>query len=391
MIKQTPGFSPPVASRAIGYSGITLYESVVSGMPEYRSLDGQLNGLGSLPRINPDVVYHWPTCANTALAFITRKLFSNASQQNLASLDSLESAFNSTFHAEISDDVYNRSVDFGREIATSIYNWSTSDGGHEGQFHNTDPTYVPPVGPGFWEPTPPAFATALQPHWGKNRPFLNDNVIGCQPIPHPVYSTANTSLFYSQALEVYAVWNKLTQEERDMVIFWADGTGTYTPPGHSIAITTQVLNTLGSKLDISAVAFAKVGIAVTDAFISCWKTKYDYNLLRPITYIREFIDPTWSSHIATPPFPEYSSGHSVQSGAAAQVLSDMFGFNVSFTDTSHNDLGYAPRSFLSFFDFANEAAMSRMYGGIHFRAGIEKGVTQGIEIGRNVSAINFMR
>lgn len=391
LIKQTPGFSPPVASRSIGYTGITLYESVVGGMPQYRSMAGMLNSLNSLPVPSSDKIYHWPTCANTSVAFIIKKLFFNASAQNKTSIDSLEAAFNTTFQSQASEEVINNSKEFGTLLATAIHDWSVSDGGFEGQLHNTDPNFVPPVGPGLWVVTPPAFAPAIQPHWGDNRPFITVSVSSCQPGPHPTYSTNTTSQFYTQALEVYTTFNKLTQEERNIALFWADGGGTYTPPGHSIAITSLAITLTGSKLDLAAFAYAKVGIGVSDAFISCWKTKFTYNLLRPVSYIRAQIDPSWLSLITTPPFAEYTSGHSVQSGATARILSDIFGYNFSFTDNSHSDLGYAPRSFSSFYEFANEAAISRLYGGIHYRVAIEKGITQGIEIGVVVASLNLYR
>lgn len=393
LIKQTPslGFTPPVSSRALGYTGITLYESVVNGMPLYKSLSGQLNGLSDLPQITTGSEYHWPSSANASLYYIIKKLYSNATPANFATMDSLYAAFKTAYQSQVSADVFNRSDDFGTQIGTAIHNWSTSDGGNDAQLHNVDPSYVPPVGPGFWVPTPPAFSPPLQPHWGDNRPFLTINVTTNQP-PAPIrYSESDTSLFYAQALEVFSMYYKLTSEQSIIAKFWSDGGGTYTPPGHWIAVTGLVLNTLGSKLDISAVAYAKVGIAVSDAFISCWKSKYTHNLLRPISYIRAFISPTWNPLIATPPFPEYTSGHSSQSGAAAQVLSDIFGHNFSYTDNTHPELSFAPRSFTSFFAAANEAAISRLYGGIHYRAGNDRGLECGIFIGRNVSALQFLR
>lgn len=144
----------------------------------------------------------------------------------------------------------------------------------------------------------------------------------------------------------------------------------------------------GYSLDVAAEAYARVGIAVSDAFIACWNTKFRYNLLRPVTYIRRLIDPTWSSLLVTPPFPEYRSGHSAQSGASAQVLTDLSG-PLAFTDHTHDDRGLPPRTFSSFFEAAEEAALSRLYGGIHFRTAIELGLEQGRSIGREVSNLRF--
>jgi hypothetical protein len=143
-------------------------------------------------------------------------------------------------------------------------------------------------------------------------------------------------------------------------------------------------------LDVAIEAYARVGIAVADAFICCWEMKYTYGYLRPITYIHDAAglnDPAWNTapgigggNIATPPFPEYTSGHSTQSGAAAFVLTDLLG-NVEFVDDTHADLGLASRRFSSFAEAAQEAAISRLYGGIHYRAAIERGVDQGVCVG----------
>ncbi|MEO8210217.1 MAG: vanadium-dependent haloperoxidase, partial [bacterium] len=386
LIRQTSlGFTPPVAARAFGYTGIALYESVVPGMPLYKSLKNQLNGFVFLSEVTPGN-YHWPTSANAALANIVRKLFTNATPANNASIDSLEEAFNTVYQSQVDSATFARSKEFGKEIAYSVYRWSTTDHGREGQLHNTDPTYVPPVGPGLWVPTPPALASALQPRWGNNRPFITSNITTNQP-PSPIpFSTNTNSTFYAEELEVYTTGISLSTEQRNIALFWADGGGTFTPAGHWIAITQQILNSLNSKLDVAALAFTKVGISQTDAFISCWKTKFIYNVLRPITYIRTYIDSTWSPLIGTPPFPDYTSGHSSQSGAASQVLSDMFGYNVSFTDNSHPELAIPPRSFTSFYQASEEAAISRLYGGIHYRSSNERGVQCGRQIGMNVSA-----
>jgi hypothetical protein len=205
-----------------------------------------------------------------------------------------------------------------------------------------------------------------------------------------MYSEDSQSEFYQEAWEVYSVVNHLNPEQLAIVQFWADNLGqTGTPPGHSISILSQILIQEGSSLETGAEAYARLGIALADSFIACWQTKYQYNLLRPITYIHNVLgDTNWNTPVVTPPFPEYPSGHSVQSAAAAQVLTDMFG-EVAFTDHTHASLGYTPRTFTSFFAFAEEAALSRLYGGIHYRAAIERGLEQGHCIGQRVKALQF--
>jgi len=189
---------------------------------------------------------------------------------------------------------------------------------------------------------------------------------------------------------VYNTETHLTPEQRDIALFWADDPGaTATPPGHWISILNQVLETQGVVLDRAAEAYAKVGIALADSFIGCWHAKYQYNLIRPVTVIRAKLDPDWLPLVNTPPFPEYPSGHSVQSAAAAEVLTDLFGDRYAFTDQTHADRGYLPRSFESFRAAAEEAAISRLYGGIHYRSAIEQGLAEGRCIGQQVNAIVF--
>jgi hypothetical protein len=393
MTQRTAGFSPPVASRAFGYLGVTLYESIVAGMPAHRSLAGQLNELDALPRPEGRAC-HWPTVANSALAEIARGLYAGATAQavtNGQSIDALEAYYGSLFAGTLPPAVYADSVAYGRSIAAAIFGWSMSDGGHEGYLRNLPASYTPPAGPGMWVPTPPAFSHALQPYWGENRPFVLPSGEACAPPPPLAYSEDPASAFYGEGFEVYETVNQLSEDEREIALYWSDDPGlTVTPPGHSISIATQVIRQQGSTLAAAAEVYARVGIAVADAFISCWNAKYRYTLIRPVSYIRNVIDPTWgaSMPLTTPPFPEYTSGHSVQSGAAAEVLTYVFG-PLPFTDTTNVHRGFPPRSFSSFFAFADEAAVSRLYGGIHYRHAIEQGLLQGRCVGKAVEGLTF--
>jgi len=379
-------FSPPVAARAYGIASITLHEAIVPGFPGYRSLVGQLNDLTSLPQPQQHKKYHWPTAANSALATILRQLFPSASADSLAAIDALEQHFASEFQSEVPPPFFVRSVTQGQLVADAVFDWAATDGYTT---LNNCP-FTPPNGPGLWVPTPAAFTpNPLQPCWGQLVPFVLSSGAECAPPPHPAYSENPTSQFFLNAKEVYDTVNTLTANQQTIAKYWADGPGaTGTPPGHWIAIVGQIAETDNLSLAAAAEAYTRVGLAVADAFIACWYTKYHYNLLRPVTYIRKLLDPAWSSFITTPPFPEYTSGHSVQSGAAATVLSDMFG-EKAFTDTVHVDHGLvptlAPRSFNSFIEAANEAAISRLYGGIHFRPAIELGVQQGVCVGQTIS------
>jgi len=207
----------------------------------------------------------------------------------------------------------------------------------------------------------------VQPCWGGLRPFVLRGGLDVDPGPPLPYSESPASPFFREAKEVHATVEALTDEQRAIARFWADGPGTPTPAGHAVSILSQLVRGRGCTLDVAAEAYARVGIAAADAFVGCWAIKYKYNLLRPVTYIRNVIDPAWRPFLDTPPFPEYVSGHAVQSGATMQVLTDLFGENLPFTDRTHEAPGLAARSFRSLLQAGEEAASSRLYGGIHFR------------------------
>jgi hypothetical protein len=387
LVRTTPGYSPPVASRAFGYAGVALYEALVPGMAGYRSLGGLTAGLRTPPAAGRNTAYHWPTVANTTLAVVLRYLFPTAPAEQQAAVNALESSLADRFRPGLPPGVAARSIGRGHEVAAAIFDASTTDGGREGEQRNFPP-YDPPVGPGRWEPTPPDFLPALQPHWGGNRCLAIPGGAACPPGDHPAFSEDTRSAFHAEAVEAYEAVNNLTAEQEAIARFWSDDPGTTpTPPGHSLSIATQVLRHERSSLAAAAETYAKVGIAVCDAFIACWHQKYVYNLLRPVTYIHRHIDPDWTPLLVTPPFPEYTSGHSVQSGAAFQVLTDLFGDDHAFVDHTHDDHGLPPRTFGSFHEAADEAAISRLYGGIHFDAAIVNGITQGRCIGEHVSAL----
>ena len=400
LTQQTPGFSAPVASRALAYLGLALYESIAPGMPRHTSLAGQLNELSSLPWAQPDEPLHWPTVANAAMALMTRLMFSNASAENKARIDLLERNLPIKYGQDfdpvaVTAEIQNRSQTFGKLMAMALMTWARTDGGHEawGPLRRTRQPYVPPSGAGQWSATPPAFAPALLPWWGENRPFVLKQAGDCPAPEPPAYSEDSGSAFHQEALEVYRLSNQATQEQRQFALYWADDPGkTPTPAGHWVHIATDLLKARPATLADAAEIYARLTIAMNDAFVAVWRTKYMLNLLRPVTYVQMVIDSNWTpSLMNTPPFPEYPSGHSVQSSAAAAVLSRHFGADTPFTDNTHNDRGWGPRSFKSFKAAADEAALSRLYAGIHFRSGVELGKLQGDCVARKVLALKFQR
>ncbi|MFD1819419.1 PAP2 superfamily protein [Pseudarcicella hirudinis] len=401
LCKKGTGFTPPVTSRAFGYAGVTLYESVVGGMPSNNSLSGQLSGLSNVPKADAAKEYNWALAANAAEAFIVKKLFVNPvdSTKYYPKIDSLEQALNVLYKVNVTTEVLERSKAYGKAVAAAIYNWSKTDGGDEGYKRNFPTSYKVPVFVGAWQPTENNIQNPMQPFWGANRLFVEAN--GKLAMPKPIdYSTKSNSPYFIQYNEVYQKNKILTQEEKEISVWWSDNPGdTSTPPGHSVSIANIALQKVNAKLDKAAEGFAKTGIAVADAFILCWKCKFTYNNERPYTYVRYAIDPSWKPFWPAPPFPGFPSGHATQAGAVCEVLTNLFGDNFAFTDDSYegraNDpltgTAFKSRSFASFKDFAVECANSRFYGGIHTHQDNDEGMKNGVLVGKNVNALKFKK
>jgi hypothetical protein len=376
--------SPPVASRIYGYAGITLYEGLVHGArPDYRSLVTQLNDLRNLPRPRFNSRrYDWPTVANAALTVVAHYLFSNGNAETSRLIDELAAAKRAERSASGTEPAsLELSEAYGKTLGEALIEWASRDG-----FAKTRGlAYTPPVGPGFWVPTGAAPATALpaEPYWGTLRPFVlrtGEECAAKAPLP---FSEDPTSAFFAQARSVYDASLNLTAEQHVIARYWADNSGaTPTPPGHWVGIVTDLVRDAG--LMEAAEAYAIVGLAATDAFIAAWHTKYTYNVLRPETYIRRNIDPSWTPYLPTPLFPEYTSGHSTVSGAAAAVLTDLYG-DIPFTEITPVQPGFEARSFANFTAAAEEAAQSRLYAGIHYPMGNQNGLAQGACVGGTIN------
>lgn len=400
LLRNTAGFTPPVASRALGYGGLTMYEALVPGWPTHQSLAGLLNGLNQLPEIDSKAAYQWAVSANAAEAEILRKLYANTSAVNKAKIDSLERVILGGFRTEnLTAEVLERSTAFGKQIADAIFEWSKTDGGHEGYNRNFPPDYQLTVFNGSWQTTENGRKVPMQPFWGRNRTFVGRN--GTLPMPKPLPVSADVkSQYFAQYLEVYTKNKSLTQTEKEISVWWADDPSeTFTPPGHSYNLARITVQTAKADLAQAAETFARTGMAVADAFTVCWKCKYAFNNERPYTFVRRTIDPSWIPFWPAPPFPGYTSGHATQSAAAAVVLTDLYGQSFSFTDDSHvsrvRDLkrstDFKARSFTSFWQAAEESAYSRYLGGIHTRQDNETGLSTGKLIGQNINALKWRK
>ena len=391
--KRTAGFTPPVQARAFGYMGLALYESVVGGMPDHQSIASQLNGIGSLPRA-VGIPYNWALVANAALAEVMRGLWgdkTNVATQNIADLDALEASLEAQYSARVPPGIAKLSIDFGHQVGAAVYATSRDDGGDESYLTNFPTSYVPPAGLAFWVPTAPG-QVAMQPFWAATvRTLALSNANQCDPGPPPAYSEDKASPFYAEALHDYQISQTLTPDRLTIARYWADGPGTISGPGHSLAIVNEVVVQQSANLAMAAESYARAGIADADAVTAIWSAKYRYNLLRPVTYIRRVIDQNWTTVLPTPPFPEYVSAHSGQSAAVLATLEALYGDNVSFVDHAHDADGFAPRPFARIFDAAVEAGISRLYAGIHFQSGNLNGRALGLCVADVVNSLNWKR
>ncbi len=396
VIRQSYPGSPTYTSRCLGYVGLTMYESVVHGSTTHRSLAGQLNGLAALP-LPDEAEYNWKLVLNAGQAAILRSLYPHTYE--MAAIDELENLTIAEESVATPEDVVNRSVDYGQQVAAAIYEWSKSDGGHEGYNHNFDPEYEVPVGNGFW--SAPTFGQSvsmlpLHPHWGENRTFVTDNN-GLSVPQKAEYSMDPRSEYYRYFYDVYMKRKSLSEEEKRIAAWWADDpTQTSSPPGHSYNLATILVTYNKADIFTSAEVYAKVGMAVADAFINCWRCKYVYHSERPAPYIKQVIDRNYSQFWPEPPFPAFSSGHATQSAAAAIVMMSVFDNEQTFLDNTYasrepdfEGIQYRSRGYESIWATAVECARSRFLGGIHTEMDNKAGTDQGKIIGENVSALNW--
>jgi hypothetical protein len=327
-----------------------------------------------------------------ALAPVVRELFGNTGPTGQRAMAAVERRLDARAVEGLPPEVVARSAAYGTAIAAHVLAWAAGDGGAVVENMGFPEAYALTEGPAHWVPTSliRQQQTPLLPGWGENRTFAMPDGAACPLPPPPAYSEAPGSAFHAEALEVYETVNALDAEERAIARFWSDDPMlSPTPPGHWISIALQVLDAEDAPLDVRAEVLARLGVALADSFVACWNAKYVFDLVRPVTYIRRTIDPAWEPPLITPPFPEYPSGHSTQSGAAAEVLTAAFGEGFAFADATHVDDGLPARSYPSFWAAAEEAGISRLYGGIHFRAAIERGLDQGRCVGAHAVALRM--
>lgn len=432
-VVRTERISPPIASRFMAYASVALYEGLAAADPRLPSAAGILNGLSGLPAAGQGQRYDGTLIAVAAERVVLDSLLAEALPATQATLDGIVDSLTETRNAlGVSEAVRTRSQELGRRMGMAIVAWSRTDG-----FDTTrGRPYVAPLGPGFWLNDTPAsnyasqnlsgatdfvgldnpanntrggaasdrglivnrpkrtglkalppvnMAGATEPYWGRVRPFVLKTWNECPIEDPPAYSTDNFSARYREAKQVYDIGRALTPEQRAIAFYWADNAGeTGTPSGHWVAIASQMVSELKLSASDAARLFVLTAVAQADAFIAAWGYKYQFNTIRPRTYIRRVIDPDWEPLIPTPPFPEYPAGHSTQSLAAAAAIISMLG-DLPFEDSTGLAIGAGVGRFKAFSEAALEAGESRIYGGIHFESGNAAGRSIGECIGRKTA------
>ncbi len=364
-----PGFVDQYQDRYFAYVGIALYESVVPGMPSYQSLSGQLTDMPQMPQTEPGKEYHWAASANAALAFIHKGLLYSITAANKLAVDSLEQALNVQYQGEADAATIQRSVNFGRSVAQGILNWSETDGAYA-----TYPTYVLPTGPGLWVPTPPNFAAPTLIHYGNLRPLMPGVLNVTLPTPPLTYSINPSSDYYKSMKEVYDASITRTAAESDQALYWRSNVVGW------FGILKKVAIEQSAMLDQVALADCKMGIAVFDAAIANFKSKYTYNVQRPVTFIRSVMGyTTWNSLFAANANPDYPDGLVPDYSSSAGTLSSVFGNNyyLNTDDTNLNTFqGYI---FNSFEEAAIHGGNSRFIAGVTTKPAVTAGLTIGFK------------
>ena len=389
-------FSPPVASRVYVYPTIAAYSIMQKTYPnKYNSLEYQLSDFKEISSYeDPDVIpnlsaIHAFLIVGKALIFSENKIdeYMNNLYDELRSLG-------------LPKRKLNKSKEYGELVASEILKWADDDFYKQTR---TFPKYTIQQGDKFWKPTPPDYMEGIEPHWNKIRPMVIPSTDIFNPPPPLEINMSKNSSFYNELMEVYRIGRQVTEDNNDseeakIAAFWdcnpyvshhkghaMFATKKITPGGHWIGITKIASDISNDTFDEAINSYLNVSVALFDAFIACWDTKWNTLVVRPETLINQYLDDEWLPKLQTPPFPEYTSGHSVISKASAIVLTKIYGEDFSFDDSTEIKYGLPIRSFNSFMHAADEAAISRLYGGIHYRMAVEHGVVQGDKVGRYIS------
>jgi membrane-associated phospholipid phosphatase len=379
-------FTPPVATRIYTYSSLASYEAIKFDKKGSPSIAEKLRGFGKMPEPEAGKKYDFTLSATKAFFTVIRKMIFSKD-----SLTAYENGVYASFKDTLDEETYNRSVAFGDTVGNTILARAMKDGYTASR---GKPKYLGSNDPGKWHPTPPDYLDGVEWCWNTMQTLVMDSAAQFIPVRPPVFSTDTSSFFYRNAKEVYTISKNLTEEQKTIAKYWDDnpfviehsghlmfGNKKITPGGHWMGIAAIAARQSNADPVMTAKTFAMTAIALYEAFIACWDEKYRSSVIRPVSYINDHIDHSWTPFLQTPPFPEYPSGHSAITASASTILAYMYGNNFAFQDTS--DLHYIgmQRHFNSFQEAAAEASISRVYGGIHYRTGVEIGADMGKKTG----------
>jgi len=364
-------FPPIVASRNYAYASIGAYETMVLGDHRFKSFAGKLHGLTPLPAVDTSDV-NFDYAAFLVFCKVGESVtFPEGSMKGfVAKLDSIA-------NKNLNNKEIENSKALANTVAKHIIDWSKKDNYAETR---TAEKYEVRNEEGRWVPTPPGYFDALEPHWDLIRPMVMDSASQFDAPPPLTYNIKDSSSpYYKEVMMVKVATDTLTPEQKHIASFWDDlGTRViveghvmftkkkFSPTGHWMNIVGIAAEKAKADFGTTVFAYALTSIAMFDAFIECWDVKYKYNTVRPITVINKHFDPNWEPYLQTPPFPEYTCGHSTVSSAAAEALTHVFGDNFAYTDTSELEFGIPNRSFTSFRNAALENNKARFFGGIHY-------------------------
>jgi hypothetical protein len=383
--------NPPAASRYYAYSTLAAYQVAQAYHPEMPDFTGHFNEKPDFSQLAAPAGTDPVFTATYAMLEVGKKMLPSGYM-----LQEKQEQYINRYQQEygLSREATDLSIEYAEQVAEEVLAYAKTDGFSK---LSTYTRYIPTQEEGRWYPTPPAYIEAIEPHWRTIRPFFLDSASQFAPPPPAPFDLDSGSSFHTQTMEVYHTVSNITDEEEEIANFWdcnpfavkftghmAIGLKKITPGGHWMGIAGIASENAGISFAKAVEVHALLAMTLHDAFISCWDEKYRSDRIRPETVINRFIDQRWKPILQTPPFPEYTSGHSVASASAAVVLTALLGDNFAFDDDTEVLFGLPVRSFTSFYQAAEEAAISRLYGGIHFRDAIDDGVAEGKAVGNHI-------
>lgn len=393
---QCNGYSEPITSRAMLYAALTMYESLQPGLQHSKSLQLKLvNFNTTLPQGDPGLSYNYIITASQAMYRVTQELYKSAGSENLKKVASLRDKYLQAESVELDPEMIKRSMDLGNEIGWKMISFSENDG-KANAYLNPNPAYIISNDPSIWRPTPPDyFSKPVLPDWGSAKICLTDNLTLASSVKSQVlkYSDLQNAIIYSEAYEVYNLANNLDTQQRDYLEYWNSKMDFHASPLlHNYLLMMQLIEEHKLKLEPAIKLFVRLAIAQYDAYVLSWDIKYETNLLRPATYIKQHIDRYFIPEYSSPATPEFVSDKAVIYNASARIFSETFGFRLSFMDYTQSmrkDLRENRKFFESFEQMAKEAAYSDLYSASQFRSSIVSGLHMGDEIAGNVMKLKL--